>query len=126
MKVLVQRSQRAALLGGKPVFTLVIRADLDKEEREAISKYEMSGTQLFSSLEMIDKGSGLMGLASRLAFKAVNTTVYVKDLLNGKTIECRDILEMLAIEEQIRIAAQNFKAMLDAARTFGGEEVMAL
>ena len=66
------------------------------------------------------------GVASRLAFKAMNISVTVDDLANGKRIECKDILEMLAVEEQIRDAAQTFKQILEAASHFGGEEVIAI
>ena len=125
MKLLLRREQRAALLGGKPVFKLTVRADLTEEERGAISKYQLSGTQLYAS-HTIEGGEGLLGLASRLAYKAMITSLYVSDLLSGKVIECRDVLEMLAIEVQIREAARNFKSVLEAALTFGGEEVVEL
>ena len=126
MKLLLRRDQRPAMLGGKPVFTLTIRADLTEEERGAISKYQLSGTQLYASHTMTDPGHGLLGLASRLAYKAMITSLYVSDLLKGKVIECRDVVEMLAIESQIREAALNFKSVLEAALHFGGEEVMEL
>jgi len=37
-----------------------------------------------------------------------------------------EIVEMLAVEEQIREAAQTFKNVLEAAASFGGEEVVEL
>ncbi len=59
------------------------------------------------SHEIIDPSKGLAGLASRMAFKAMITTLYVKDLLDGKVIESREILEIIAIETQTSTAQQS-------------------
>jgi ubiquinone/menaquinone biosynthesis C-methylase UbiE len=48
------------------------------------------------------------------------------DRVGGKRIECKDIVEMIAVCDQIKEAAQTFKAVLEAAAQFGGEEVLAL
>ena len=124
MKLLIRRDQRPGLLG-KVVFTLEVRADLSAEEKERIRKYKLQDTELYASHE-ITGGSGLLGVASRLAYKAVTLTLTVKDLEGGKRIEVKDVVELLAIEEQIREAARTFKAVLDAASHFGGEEVLEL
>lgn len=124
MKLLIRRDQRAGLLG-KMIFTLDVRADLSADEKERIRKYKLQDTELYASHE-ITGGSGLLGAASRLAYKAVSLTLTVKDLEGGKRIEVKDVVELLAIEEQIREAARTFKAVLDAASHFGGEEVLEL
>lgn len=124
MKLLLRRNQRPGLLG-KMVFTLEVRADLSAEEKERIRKYKLQDTELYASHE-ITGGSGLLGVASRLAYKAISLTLTVKDLEGGKRIEVKDVVEMLAIEEQIREAARTFKAVLDAASHFGGEEALEL
>ena len=56
----------------------------------------------------------------------MNISVSVNDLVQGKRIECKSILEMLAVEDQIKEAALTFKQVLNAASHFGGEEVIAL
>jgi hypothetical protein len=56
----------------------------------------------------------------------MNISINVNDLANGKKVECKDIMEMLAVEEQIKEAAQTFKAVLTAAAQFGGEEVIEI
>lgn len=124
MKLLLRRDQRAGLMG-KMIFTLEVRADLSAEEKERIRKYKLQDTELYASHE-ITPGSGLLGVASRLAFKAVTLTLTVKDLEGGKRIEVKDVVELLAIEGHIRQAAQTFKEVLDAASHFGGEEVVEL
>jgi hypothetical protein len=125
MKLLVRRNQRSGLLG-KMIFTLEVRADLSQEERGAIDKYKLGDSVLYEKNTIIDPGTGLLGLASRLAFKAMNMSVSVKDLVNGKKLECKDIVEMLAVEDQIREAGKTFNAVLKAALNFGGEEVIDL
>ena len=59
-----------------------------------------------------------------IASAAVSTTITVSDLVNGKTVECKDFLEMLAIEEQVKEGAKVLKKMLSAMSTFGGEEII--
>jgi hypothetical protein len=126
MKLLLRRDQRSGMLGGKPVFSLEVRAEITDEERAAISKYRLGETELYASYEVLDRGSGLLGVASRLAFKAITLTITVNDLANGKRVECKDVVEMLAIEEHVRDAARTFADVLAAARQFGGEEVLEL
>ncbi len=123
MKLLLRRDQKSGLLGGSITFTLNVRAELTSEELQNIKKYKLGKTMLYERVKLADPGSGLLGLASRLAFKAMNLTVSVNDLTDGKQIECKDVVEMLAVEEQIREACQTFKAVLEAAAHFGGEEV---
>ncbi|MDQ0466228.1 hypothetical protein QO010_004021 [Caulobacter ginsengisoli] len=125
MKLLLRRDQRAGLLGGKPVFSLSVRADLTEEEQANIRKYKLGETELYASHE-ISGGSGLLGVATRFAYKAMTINVSVNDLVGGKKVECKDIVEMLAIEDQIREAAKTFAQVLSAAAQFGGEEVVVI
>lgn len=125
MKLLLRRDQKTNMLG-KVIFTVSVRAELSDEEKSNIKKYKMGDILLYERSKIIDPGSGLVGLASRLAFKMINLTISVNDLENGKQVECKDILEMLAVEEQIKEAAQNFRNVLSAATTFGGEEILEI
>jgi hypothetical protein len=125
MNLLLRRDQRSSMLGNA-VFSLEVRADISSEERSKIARYKLGKAVLYTKDVLVDRGSGLLGLASRVAFKAMNISVTVDDLAGGKRIECKDILEMLAVEEQIKEAAQTFKQVLEAAAHFGGEEVIAI
>jgi hypothetical protein len=125
MNLLLRRDQRSGLLG-KVVFQLDVRAEISREEMSAIERYRLGDTVLYSKGELVDRGSGLLGLASRVAFKAMNISVSINDLVRGKRIECKDIVEMLAVQEQIKEAAGTFKEVLNAAVHFGGEEVVAI
>ena len=125
MKLLLRRDQKTNMLG-KVIFTVSVRAEISDEEKASIKKYKMGDTMLYERSKIVDPGSGIIGLASRLAFKMINLTISVNDLENGKQVECKDILEMLAVEEQIKEAAQNFRNVLSAASTFGGEEIIEI
>lgn len=125
MKLLLKREQKSSMLG-KISFALNVRADLTDDEKSNIKKYKLGETMLYERDKLADKGSGLLGAASRLAFRMMNISVSVDDLSGGKQIECKDIVEMLAVEDQLKEAAQTFKNVLVAAASFGGEEVIEL
>jgi hypothetical protein len=125
MKLLLRRDQKSGLIG-KITFILTVRAELTEVEKDNIKKYKLGDTMLYERMTMTEKGSGLLGVASRFAFKMMNISVSVNDLSGGKKIDCKDIVEMLAVEDQIKEAAQTFKNVLEAAATFGGEEVIEL
>ena len=125
MKLLLRRDQKTGIIG-KITFILTVRAELTNEEKSNIKKYKLGDTMLYERMTMTERGSGLLGVASRLAFKMMNLTVSVNDLSDGKKIDCKDIVEMLAVEDQIKEAAQTFKNVLQAAASFGGEEVIEI
>lgn len=126
MKLLLRRDQRPALIGSKPVFVLEVRAELTPEESGHIRKYKLADTLLYEKRPMAQGASDYAQIGHALAWRFANLTLNVNDLINGRKIECKDIVEMLGVEEQIRQAAQTFKSVLDAAAGFGGEEVLAL
>lgn len=74
MKLLLRRDQRSSLMG-KAIFVLEVRAQLTDEERRSLSTYKFGKALLYSRDELADRGSGLLGLASRMAFHAMNISV---------------------------------------------------
>lgn len=124
MKLLLRRDQRSALIGSKPVFVLEVRASLSEKELADIKKYKLGDTVLYEKRPMQQGSNEYAQLGHALAWRFANLTISVNDLATGRKIECKDILEMLGAEEQLRQAAQTFKALLDAASNFGGEEVI--
>lgn len=125
MKLVLKRDQRSGMLSSKVKFVLTTRAELTGAEQEAIKKYKLGDTELYRSHD-VEGGSGLLGVVSRAALSTMIDVIRVSDLAQGKTIECNTVTEMLAIEEHIKEAAEMFKRVLDAAATFGGEEVIEL
>jgi len=125
MQLILRRNQKSSFTGNV-TFQLEVRAELTPEERSSVSTYKLGKSVLYEKNTMVDRGSGLLGAASRLAFNLTNISVSIDDLVNGKRIECKDIVEMLAVEEQIKEAATTFKQVLNAATHFGGEEAIAI
>ena len=68
----------------------------------------------------------LKGLARNLAAAATALTIRVDDLIKGTKVECKDIMEMMAVEEQIVTACQNFRNILASMAYFDGEEIIEL
>jgi len=127
MKILLRRDQKSAgLMGNKIVYSLAVRAELSEEEKANINKYRLGEEQLYSQKEYGGPTEGIKGLAFALAHRLTNLTINVNDLAKGKVVECKDIMEMLAAEDKIKLAAQNFKAWLEAMAHFGGEEVIEI
>ena len=125
MKLLLRRDQKKSLTG-KMIFTLDARAELLPEEKAAVQKYKMARTMLYEKFKLIDRGHGILGFLSRLAFHFTNITISVENLVKGKHLECKDIVEMRSMEEQIKEASEVFKNILETAAHFGGEEVIEI
>lgn len=127
MKLLLRRSERTSAFAGKPIYILDVRAELSAEELGWIDKYKFGPSLLYSrkGKPNVDIYS-VVGVGALLLHWASDMTVSINDLRNGKRVECKEIMHMLAAEHQIREAAQNFANVLKAAAQFGGEEVVEL
>ena len=107
-------------------FVLDAQAQLTDDEKNALKKYKMGKEVVYQKIKLDIPVGGMLGVAARLAEKALNITVTVDDLVNGKHLECKDIVEMLAVEEQLLEASQVLKKIITAASHFGGEEVIEI
>jgi len=114
------------MLGGKTVFSLDVRADLTADEKAAVQKYKLANTILYERKPPKEGSNEYAQLGNALAWRFLNLIITVNDLQNGKRIECKDIVEMLGAEQQVREAAATFKTVLEACRQFGGEEIVEL
>ena len=129
MKLLLSRSERSSSVLGNPIYILNVRADLTDEEKGWITKFKFGKSMLYSRKGKPNFDAATTtatGVGAILLHYATDMTVSVNDLVNGKRIECKDIMEMLAAEAQIKEAAQNFGSVLKAAAQFGGEEVVVI
>ena len=126
MKLLLRRDQKSGMLSSKITFILTVRAELSEEEKSNIRKYKLGSDLLYSRKDFTGSTEGFKGLAAALAHRMTNLTVSVDDLTTGKKIDCKDIVEMLAVEEQIKEAARTLKSVLEASTHFDGEEVIEI
>jgi len=129
MQLLLRRTQKSGLTG-KITFSLYSKVRLDEAEAGHVKKYRMGKEVLYEKIKMSggNGGMGFLGdmasIARSLAAKALNITVTINDLLDGKTVDCKDIIEMRAAEDQIKEACGMFKEILESAAHFEGEEVI--
>lgn len=117
MKLILKREQKKGSWGGKPKFILQAQADVTSEERENIEKYQMGGTLIYTNADKLE-GAGFW----RNVMQGID--ISISSLVGGREIECKDIVEMITMEEQIKAACENFKIILEAAAKFGGEEII--
>lgn len=122
MELHLSRSQKSGMMGGVK-FTLDMRAQLSEEEQQNVKKYKLWDELLYEQgSDRIASAKSTLGMfAARLA----QLRITVNDLVGGKAIECKDIVEIMEAEAAIKHAAQNFHALLTAATNFGGEEVIS-
>lgn len=127
MKLILERNQRSkGMMSKTQVFSVTFRAEVSEKEKEMINTLSLADDILYDNYDEVDPGSGLLGLASRMTGGPQSIEINVRDLVNGKTVEVPNIVQMKAIEEQVKSAAANLKAILDTAATFGGREVIEL
>ncbi len=127
MKLRLNKSQRTAGLAKKVVFTLGAQVDLSAQEQDYVNRYKM-GKEIVYSKERVqverDDYASAKGIMRNLSALALNLKISVNDLVTGRTIECKDILEIIDAEESIREACKGLKGMLDACSGFEGEEII--
>lgn len=128
MKLLITRNQQKKGMMGKQLFTITARAELTNEEAENVSRYKMNDWSLYFELPD-ETGKKMVRVASSavtmgLGFGSIATKITVGNLEKGTTLECKNITDMLVVENEIIEAAKIFKSILDAAATFGGEVVV--
>lgn len=124
MKIVLERNQKSAgMIASKQVFSVAFRAEVSQEERDAINKYKLADELLYQSHE-VRGGTGIMGAVQRAYLRSKIKSINVRDLVNGKTVECDDVGEMLEVENQVVEAAGGLKSILEAALTFGGRHII--
>jgi len=121
MQLHLSRSQKSGMMGGVK-FTLTMKASLTPEERQNVDKYKFGDELLYE--QGSDKMAAAKSTLGLVAARLMQLRVTVGDLVRGKSLECKDIVEMLEAEAAIKHAAQNFHIMLTAAAKFEGEEVI--
>ena len=125
----VRRSQRRTFFGGVG-FSIHFIAELSPEARDAVSCYKFGKVILFEKdLKNKLMTLNVFKLAWRLLILILTRSrwqIRVNDLVKGRTISSKGIIEMLETEEEIKKATKTFAEILRAAAWFGGEELIDL
>jgi hypothetical protein len=135
----IRRSQKSAMLGGKPTFVLDARVELAPDDQNLVRKYGLGGTVVYDSkarkarneeaagnFQAASGGSAWQALkgVTAMALAALTLRVTVDGLMKGQQIACKELDELLAAEAAIVEACNNLKAYLGAAQTFDGRETL--
>ena len=130
MKLIFNQSQASKGLISKNVeFSLHARVELTELERSNIEKYKMSNEVIYADgrarlgAAQINNGGSLK---SGIYNAMTGLTITIDDMVRGKQIACKEILEMLHVRETVEESCKQMKLMLDAAANFEGEHVVDL
>ncbi len=130
MKLKIRRTQKSGMLSSKITFQLHAQTELTPEELGYVKTYKM-GSEVLYHMEKVERSDysettlgHIKAIGKGLAAMAMNITITANDLVNGRTIECKDIIEMRAAEDQLKEACLMFKEILESAAHFEGEEVI--
>ena len=128
MKLRLSKSQKSTgVMSKKVLFSLGAQVDLTAQEAEYVNKYKMGKEVIYNkdriNPEHHDYKSN-KGIMRNLSAMAMNINLTVDDMVNGRTIECKDINEILEAEASVKSACQGLKNLLEACAGFEGEEII--
>ena len=128
MKLRLSKSQRSKGVMSKSVlFSLAAQVDLTAQEAEYVKKYKMGREVLYNKDRINQRAelpSTVGGLVRDISAMSMNINVTVENLVSGRTIECKDINEILDAEATVKTACGNLKGLLEACAGFEGEEII--
>jgi len=128
MKLRLNKSQRSTgVMSKKIMFSLGAQVDLTAQEQDHVKKYKMAKEVVYSKERIAPENYNIntwKGIARNFSAAAMNLKLTVNDLVGGRTIECKDINEMMDVEDTIKSSCQVLKGMLDACSGFEGEEII--
>ena len=127
MELLLTKSQKSGMLSSTITFVLNIKTRLTSEEQALVKKYKMGKEVVYEKLPVgaaVSSMGSIAGTLTAITAKALKLIFTVDDLVKGRTIECKDMLDMIAAESQIRAAADGLWGILQASKNFEGEEVV--
>lgn len=124
----VRRSQNKGLIGGVG-FSIHVIAELSPQAQTAVRHYHLGDAVLFQK----DLGLKLSANVFLALWRVLvlwltrkRWRITVNDLVRGRSLTAKDVIEMLDTEADVRKAAETFAQVLRAAAWFGGEEVIEL
>jgi hypothetical protein len=112
VKLVITRSQSKGLTGSVS-FEIRGQVRLTPEEQKLVDYYKMHNDVLCQK-----KMVSIWGAPTD-----VMIDIRVKKLLSGEGTKCKDLGEVIAYGESLKSACASLKSYLEAAASFGGEEV---
>ncbi len=128
MEVLLTKSQKKGMMGlGSVTFTLHVQARLTDHEAELVKKYKLGNLVVYEKIDGITNAGGkntFTSLALAVASRAFKLNFTVDNLVNGRTVEAKDISEVISARDEILNAAEAFHNLLMTSKYFEGEELI--
>ena len=125
MQLKLSRSQKTGMTG-KVIFKLHAIALLTADEEAVIKKYKLHKEVVWSKVKVDarEAQTALGAIGKMAAGMALNTALTIQDLQQGRAFECKEITEMLAIENDLKEACEVLVKILDASSYFDGDELI--
>jgi hypothetical protein len=67
---------------------------------------------------------GLLGLGTFTIYQTIRETIYVSDILHGRTFACRNICLLIAKENTLLEMGHTFRHFLETMKTWGGVDII--
>jgi len=128
MQLKIRRSQTTGL-GGGVQFNVHFIAELSPDAHQAITHYRLGKTVLYQKPLELQLSFNIVVVLWRMLWLWLTRSrwqITANDLAKGRTVKCKDILEVLQVEKDVRTAAALFADILRTASWFGGEEIVEL
>lgn len=124
MKLKLNKSQKVKGLTQKVSYSLTAQVELTEEEREYLHKYKLANEIVYAKDRVTPDMSDNPSLIRNLSALALNLRITVSDLVNGRTIVCKDIGEIMSVEATIMQSCQGLKNLLTNCAGFEGEQII--
>ncbi len=154
MQLLFKRSQGRSTFG-KPVFKLWAQMEFEDDEHTIISHYRFENTKLIEAFEpSLLRRSALVGLgvlvlcfillwsattqialligviagggAGWFYFDRHRETIYVRDLMHGRTFDCRSVIDLARKEAWLELITAFLRQVMETARYWDGTEAVPI
>lgn len=119
MELLFNREHKSGMMGGLKL-SLTATAQIDEEEKKLVKDFKMGELLIY---EKENAGVNTNSVKSMFIYKFLVPRITVSELIAGKTIEAKDLIEILSAEEQIRKAGEYLHYLLVRAKRFSEETV---
>ena len=112
MKLKLNKSQQVKGLSKKVSYSLTAQVELTDQEQEYLHKYKLANEVVYAKERVTPDMSRDASLIRNLSALALNLSITVSDLVNGRTIVCKDIGEIMSVEATIMQSCQGLKNLL--------------
>jgi hypothetical protein len=128
MEVLLTKSQNVGMMGlGSVTFTLNTQVRLTDDEAALVKRYQLGSLIIFDQYPHITAWADkfrFVGTAWAILSRMLKLRFTIGSLISGRTVQAKDVVEVLAVRSELTGAAQKFHNLLMASKYFEGEELI--